>query len=251
MSIFILQKLREFTQHAVNFLLPYRCVLCNNAASNQFNLCSMCLSIMPWLEHCCVICANPFKSFGLLQKELNPTQICGQCLKQNPLFQKTTCLFLYEKPASVLVTQLKFQHHLLLANSLGKLLEKKLKALYQNQLPNLLMPVPLHPKRLRQRGFNQALEIARPLSRLCKIPLDKKSLIRVRSTLAQSEIKAKQRSRNVKNAFECRTDLQNSHILLIDDVITTGHTVHECCKALIKAGAGKVDVCAVARTKLF
>lgn len=244
MSI-ILQKLGHLTRQCVDILLPSRCVLCNGSVCNPFNLCSFCLSVMPWLEHCCDYCANP-----LPEDKTSKIRICGQCLKQAPLFQKTTGLFVYEKPASVLIIQLKFHHRLLLGDKLGKLLERKLRPLYQNSLPDLLMPVPLHPKRLRQRGFNQALEIAKPIGRLCNIPIDKKSLIRTRPTRAQSEIPAKERRSNVKNAFQCNAELQNLHILLIDDVITTGHTIHECCKALKKAGAKQIDVCAVARTNL-
>lgn len=242
MSI-ILPKLANFTQQCVNLLLPACCCLCGNSAIQPFNLCTQCLSIMPWLNHCCAYCANPMPAI-----ESEVTQICGRCLKQRPLFENTNCLFLYEKPASVLIMQLKFQHRLLLANSFGNLLKNKLKPIIQNKRPDLLIPVPLHPKRLRERGFNQALEIAKPVSHCYNIPIDKTSLIRTRSTLAQSEIPAKQRYRNVKNAFQCNSNLKNLHILLIDDVITTGNTIHECCKALKKADALKIDVCAVART---
>lgn len=239
----ILQKLANFTQRCVNILLPSCCYLCGTPTCHSLNLCSLCLSVMPWLKHCCSYCANPMPAM-----DNDGIRICGQCLKQPPLFEKTSCLFLYEKPASILITQLKFQHRLLLANSLGNLLKNKLNPMLQNNQPDLLIPVPLHPMRLRQRGFNQALEIARPVSHFYNIPIDKTSLIRTRSTLAQSEIPAKQRYSNVKNAFQCNRKLKNLHVLLIDDVITTGNTIHECCKALKNAEALKIDVCAVART---
>ncbi len=250
-------KLKYLTKHCFDLLLPPRCIVCNGAFKSnvlilnsfqhtnnyQLHICSYCVDIMPWLKSCCSICSNP-----LPETTTSKNEVCGQCLKHPPRFQNSTCLFIYKKPTSILITQLKFHHRLILAYHFGYLLAAKLKEHYAVHFPDILIPVPLHPQRLRQRGFNQALEIAKTIRRQLHISIDKTNLIRTRATRPQSEIPAKQRRSNMKNAFVCNSNLKNLHVLLIDDVITTGHTIDACCVALQKAGVKQIDVCAIART---
>ena len=114
--------------------------------------------------------------------------------------------------------------------------------------PGALIPVPLHRSRLRQRGFNQATELAAPLARRFKLPLLPHSLKRIRATVAQSELNARLRTSNVRNAFAVTGTELPSHVALVDDVITTGSTIYECARILQRAGVKRVDVWALART---
>jgi ComF family protein len=116
-------------------------------------------------------------------------------------------------------------------------------------MPELIIPVPLHPARQRERGYNQALELARPLSRELSIPVDAKSCVRVQATAPQAGLEGKARRRNVRGAFRVSLAPPANHVALLDDVVTTGSTVAELAKVLLKAGVGRVDVWAVARTE--
>lgn len=122
-------------------------------------------------------------------------------------------------------------------------------------MPQIIIPIPLHPRRLRQRGFNQALEIAKPIAKKFHVPLDTAHCQRVRYTEAQTQIPAEHRGSNVKNAFVvdkkffCGENSNISHVAIMDDVVTTGHTVNELSRALRKAGVKTIDVWCCARTR--
>jgi ComF family protein len=161
---------------------------------------------------------------------------------------------LYERPAYLppitkLIMELKFHHKLVNAEILGQLMAQTLQKrwYYNKSLPDVIIPVPLHTQRLQERGFNQALEIARPISDRLQIPLDTLSCQRARHTTAQATLVAEQRHQNVKNAFVIHQDFTGRTIALLDDVITTGQTVAELSKTLKKAGAKRIDIWAIAR----
>jgi ComF family protein len=116
------------------------------------------------------------------------------------------------------------------------------------ELPDVIMPVPLHPSRLRERGFNQALELAKPIGREFDIPIDTKSCKRIKATATQSTLDKKIRIKNMRGAFEIVQPLDCKHLVLIDDVVTTGTTVNELAKILKANGVQRVDVWALART---
>lgn len=119
---------------------------------------------------------------------------------------------------------------------------------YQDKpLPDLILPVPLHRLRLRERGFNQALEIARPITKRLRIPIDKHSLQRIRHTRPQTGLKAPEREVNLKNAFKTIRDFSGKHIALLDDVVTTSSTINACSQALMDAGAKQIDIWCCAR----
>jgi len=200
------------------------------------------------IGHICLLCHES------TQKKL---ALCNDCEKtlpftekiQNPDFNKTIILFDYLFPVDKLITRLKFQHHLINASLFGQLLSNKISQLYHNQdMPSLLIPVPLHIKRLRERGFNQALEIAKPISKQLKIPIDKKSCYRIRHTAAQSGLSQQDRLKNLKNAFDMKKPLTTKHIALIDDVMTTGQTLKELANLLRKNGVETIDVWCCAKT---
>ncbi|MEW8195950.1 MAG: phosphoribosyltransferase family protein [Candidatus Thiodiazotropha sp.] len=117
-----------------------------------------------------------------------------------------------------------------------------------DERPDVLVPVPLHPLRLRKRGFNQSVEITRVVARQCRLPFDWRLCRRTKETKTQSELNEEERRRNISNAFQVCADVKGTHLALVDDVITTGATVTELSRMLKKAGAKRVDVWAIART---
>lgn len=144
-----------------------------------------------------------------------------------------------------LLTGLKFRADYKNARLLGLLLAEHLQKTAEK--PDCILPVPLHKARYRQRGFNQAIEIARTVSKELHIPLDLNTCLRHRDTPHQTELSAKQRRKNLKNAFSIIKPIQARHIAILDDVMTTGTTVHELAAVLKKAGVSRVDVWVCAR----
>jgi ComF family protein len=125
---------------------------------------------------------------------------------------------------------------------------KRMKKVYQTlSLPRVIIPVPLHAKRLKERGFNQALELSKPISRALKIPIDHWSCTRVLPTLPQTNLSRSQRKKNVRHVFKVATTLHAHHVCLVDDVLTTGYTALSLSKALFKAGVQSIDVWCCAR----
>jgi len=224
----------------MDYLLPPLCLLCGQLANSSHALCLKCQQELPILPHCCEQCAQ-FLPFAAAK--------CGLCLQQPPLFSRTFALFPYESPIDKWITQLKFHHQLLYASVFGNWMKEQIeKHWYRNQaLPDLIIPIPLHRERLCARGFNQALEIARPISRHLKIPIDYQSVTRHKATLAQSGLTAAERKLNITNAFTSSTNYQGLKIALLDDVITTAATVRECAKKLQENGAAHIDLWCVAR----
>ena len=237
--------LRIAKKELIDRILPYTCILCSEETKRTVDLCLDCEKNLSWLGHVCIHCAASLP--------LETNAMCGACLKKPFPFYKTCIPFSYTGAIRKLISGLKFQQRLLYATILGNLLAEQIKLRYQNEhLPNLIIPVPLHTKRLRGRGFNQVMEIARPINKKLKISIDYKSCLRVRNTLAQSELPAGQRRTNVKNAFalQKQKNLLNQHIALLDDVMTTGHTLTELSRILYDAGVKRIDVWCCARTYL-
>jgi ComF family protein len=173
------------------------------------------------------------------------SSICGQCLKQFPPFSKVITFGVYEGVLAEAINQLKFHGVRRLSKPLGTLLSTV-------SLPAVdgIIPVPLHMRSLRERGFNQSLLIARTLSRTLDIPLFMDMLVKKKETPPQIGLSAKKRIVNVKHAFAVRGDVKGRSILLVDDVMTTGATVRECSHELINAGAREVFVVAIARSRI-
>ncbi|MDD5248829.1 MAG: ComF family protein [Rhodocyclaceae bacterium] len=216
----------------MSVLLPQDCLLCG-AASGATLLCPACTAALPPLATPrCPVCALPAPG----------GERCGACLKAAPDFDATVAVWRYAFPLDKLVQALKFEHRLALAGFFAS-------ALCAGPQPagDLLMPVPLAPARLKERGFNQAVEIARPLARKLGIALSLDDCRRTLETAPQTSLPWKERRRNVKNAFECRTDLTGKSIVVIDDVMTTGATLGEFARTLKRHGAVKVTNWVVAR----
>ena len=227
------QTLSDALQGIANHLLPGSCLLCA-AASAANLLCPACIADLPRLPAAlCPQCAD----------ETTLGERCGACLKDPPAFTRTIAPFRYEFPVDRLIHALKYGHQLALAAWLGHQLAERLVATDHD----LLLPLPLHPLRLRTRGFNQSLEIARTMSKALALPLATNGLIRVRATPPQAELPLKERSRNVRGAFEGTGDLAGKRILLVDDVMTTGSTLREAARILELHGAGEITVAVAAR----
>jgi len=193
----------------------------------------------------CFCCAIPLD---------NHERLCGSCITEPPAFQHTWVACNYEVPLDQLVLSLKFGHQLAVAPSLaGTLADSVLSAPEPDQpLPDFLIPVPLSRERLAQRGFNQALEIARPLARQLFLPLYPRLLSRVRDTTAQSLLHPDQRRKNILHAFVpddgYEDKIRDRHVGVVDDVMTTGSTLHEIAACLKRHGARRVSNLVFART---
>ncbi len=220
------------------WLFPARCVLCDAPGHNGIDLCFQCYTDLPRISPACHGCGLPIKK--------DEQSICGQCLQTPRPYQHTISPYYYQPPIIHLITHFKFHHRLVMARVFAYLLEKHI-IITEHDKPEVIIPVPLHPHRLRERGYNQSLEIARLLGKKLNIPLDYKLCQRTRHTPPQSGLNAKTRQHNVKNAFGLSDTCQYKHVAIIDDVITTGHTVTELAKLLRKNGVEKIDVWSVAR----
>jgi len=176
---------------------------------------------------------------------ISALQLCGRCLKNPPSFDETYAPFLYDEAMRFLIARLKFNQHYKHARLLGTLLANYLAE--TAELAECIIPVPLHRKRYRERGFNQSIEIARHLSKQLSIPFDSNSCIRYKDTTHQTELPAKQRRKNIRNAFSVIKPIAYRHIAIVDDVMTTGATVEALAKTLKQHGAERVDVWVCAR----
>ncbi len=191
----------------------------------------------------CRQCANPLADVATL---------CGRCLRQRPAYDATITAFDYAAPVDQLLLQLKFGARLALAPLFAQLLYDAVQRQPGWQRPQLLCPVPLGPARLAERGFNQALEIARPLARLLQLPLQPRLAQRVRDTRAQSGVAPQERQANLAHAFAIAPEhgalLHACHVGIVDDVMSSGHTVNALAAACKSAGAARVSIFVVART---
>jgi ComF family protein len=223
-------------------LLPGHCLLCGDWQDADEGLCRACHASLPWLENACRQCGVPLSGEARVQ-------ICGQCLRHPPSFQRTVSVFYYQPPVDFLVQRFKFSGKLNVGRLLGGIMAQHLAQRSAPQV-DLLMPVPLHARRLRERGFNQAVELARPIARHLQVPLDTHSCRRTRPTAPQSGLPAEQRNSNVNNAFQLSGTFDGMHVALIDDVLTTGSTAAEIARLLLAQGASQVSVWTCARTAM-
>jgi ComF family protein len=203
------------------------CFLCRGAAREV--LCEECRAELPAnASPCCPRCAA-----GSPQGAT-----CGRCLSSPPAYDATVAAFSYAFPVDVLIHALKFRGELALAPYLGKILFQQAKAM------DLVVPVPLSAARLRERGYNQSVEIARALGR----PLETALCTRTRDTPEQAALPLAERRRNVKGAFACARRLEGKSVAVVDDVMTTGATLEELAATLKAAGAARVENWVLART---
>ena len=217
-------------------LFPPTCLVCSEPGVADRDACPACLASLPWLESACRRCALPLPAMETADA------LCGACRQGTSPLQRVQAAFLYAAPVDGLLRRFKFHHDLAAGRLLSQLMAERLAEVDR---PQALVPVPLHVSRLRQRGYDQTLELARPLARRLGLPLVT-GLRRVRATAAQSELDAAKRRRNLRNAFVAAGPLP-SHVALVDDVMTTGATLQAAARALHRAGVERVDAWVCAR----
>lgn len=222
-----------------DLLFPPRCHLCGDSSAQATQLCLPCTAELPWLAETCTRCAQPVTA-------LPPGGQCGGCQRRPPAFDRTTALFHYQPPADYLLKRLKFGNELAVAPLLAGLLAERIDQ-RMDALPGLLVPVPLHRSRLRERGFNQATELARILGKRLHIPVAHHLCWRRRPTEPQSRLPPAARRLNLRNAFDVSGTPDNGHLAIVDDVMITGHTANELARVLKRAGAEQVEVWVIAR----
>ncbi|MDO8314671.1 MAG: ComF family protein [Rugosibacter sp.] len=216
-------------------LLPRDCLLCG-AASNDAVLCPDCNDHLPSLTtQRCPQCALPTPS----------AERCGACLKQAPYFDATNAIWQYDFPIDRMIQSLKYSRRLASADFFSAKLARLAVPLVTS--PDFILAVPLSAQRLKQRGFNQSIEIARPLARQLGVPLELKNIHRQRDTTPQTSLPWKERAKNIRHAFECRIDLTGKTVLVVDDVMTTGATLNELARTLKAYGAVRVENYVLAR----
>ncbi len=172
--------------------------------------------------------------------------ICGECQKHPPAYDSTRAVFRYASPVDRLIQHLKYHGRLELSRVLGGYLAEHMLTL-GDSLPDVMVPVPLHVSRLRERGYNQSLELARFVTKQLRVPLDWQGTQRVRPTAPQMELPRDQRRKNVRGAFTASRVFAGQRVAIVDDVMTSGHTVNTLAESLLQSGAREVRVWVVAR----
>jgi len=225
-----------YASRLLDRVLASRCLVCSERGGNGIDLCGFCWQSLPWLTSACLRCALPL-GIG--------SDLCGDCLRRPPPQAATVAGFVYRAPLDRLLPRAKFHGDLAGLRLLSSLMAERLLGAAR---PDALVPIPLHRSRLRRRGYDQALELARPLARRLGLPLRDDVLGRVRATAAQSRLDAGARRRNLRGAFTVRSGVPlPAHVALVDDVMTTGATARSAATALLRAGARRVDVWVCAR----
>jgi len=216
---------------------PPTCVVCGGRGQPPaFDLCAGCESDLPLNQECCDRCALPIAG-----------TVCGACLLRPPHFDRALVPYRYDFPIDRLIQAHKYGAALEMGRVLGTLLARAVSRRTSATLPALLIPVPLHPARQRERGFNQATEVARQLRRQLGIAIDPGACVRTRATHDQTQLSARLRRHNMAGAFALRCPLSASHVALVDDVMTTGSTAGELARVLKLAGVQTVEVWSIAR----
>ncbi len=230
----ILPALRQNVAQLYSNLTATHCLLCGEIGEND-SLCVDCINELPKLGKSCPRCASP----------LSHSLLCGRCLHQPPQQNSSFSLFEYKSPIDRLIADFKYNDKLFLSRFFAVQMAAKLKT---RPLPQLLIPIPLHPRRLRERGYNQSLELAKQLSKQLSIPVCSKSVIRIKDSQPQTSLPYKERAKNIQRAFKVVNTMLPTHIALIDDVLTTGHTANSAAKIIRQAGVNNIEVWTIART---
>jgi len=234
-------------QFAIEQMLPAQCLLCH-LTSNQTLICQYCHDFLTVPRSCCLHC-------GLA---LSKTQdYCGDCLKQKHQFTQLHAVANYQAPYPALIKKFKYTKQLIFGELLADLLLASIQSnILSTQLSMIdyLLPVPLHNNKLYQRGFNQAQLLSEKLSKNLNIPILSNTVTRTKETMAQEALSLSKRKKNLRQAFEIsdikKHRIQNQHIIIIDDVVTTGATVNSLSKTLLQAGAKQIDIWCICRTSL-
>jgi ComF family protein len=238
-----LSHIPDISRALLDWLLPSRCALCRHTGDAA--ICAHCRArYLAATPARCPQCA--------LLLPVGASGHCGACLRAPPAFDAAVAACDYAAPADGLIQALKFHGELALAPCFARLLRDAVERAGLPSLPSLLLPVPLGPRRLRERGFNQALEIARPLGRMLGVQAEARLAVRVRDTAAQARLALDEREANMRRAFAMTpagaVRVRGLHVGLVDDVLTTGSTLDALAALLKRYGAAQVTALVVART---
>lgn len=229
----------KIIQNTLNWLMPVSCIRCGKPDTLPFNpCCEKCYPQLPFHPASCHQCGQ------ILNANLD---ICGQCLVSPPAYDACFCPFEYEQPIDQLIRQFKYHGRPELAKLLAQILSKEIRD-NAIEIPDLLIPVPLHISRLRSRGFNQSLLLCQELGKILDIDTQPKALIKKRKTLPQAELDVKLRNKNLRGSFELKQAIRYKSVAIVDDVITTGSTVSEIAKVLKRNGVDYVQAWGIAHT---
>ncbi|MFH1076516.1 MAG: ComF family protein [Pseudomonadota bacterium] len=243
--------LRQALIACLDLILPPCCFACGKALVSNFAeqqeapfLCPKCYALIQRIGHPqCSCCGTPFISpYGV-------DHVCGECITITKHFDKARSFGVYEGALLEAIHAFKYGGHARWARPLNRLLFQTFESNWANNDIDLISPVPLHIKRLKKRGFNQAALLFLPWAKKIKIQYDLQLLSRRSNTLPQTGLSKKERMKNIHGVFQIRPNalIEGKNILLVDDVYTTGATVNECARVLKKEGAGKVDILTLAR----
>ncbi len=226
-------------------MIVQSCLLCARAVQRRLALCRDCEEELPWqppgCRHCGITQAGNREFVGSL---------CSDCAASPPAFDSCHALFEYCSPVQELIGGFKYRARFAAGRVLGALLAQAVARHYEAREAGDLVPVPLHPGRLRQRGFNQSLLLAREVAGLCALRLDSSSCSRMHSSAAQRGLSAGERADNIRGAFAVQFSAERAvprHMIIIDDVVTTTATANELATSLRYAGVRRIDVWALAR----
>ena len=236
----------QFFNAFLDFFFPPRCLICEKDIINAQSqgICEPCLSSIRYISSpVCLKCGIPFNSV------MGSDHLCGTCLTSKVYFTKARAVGVYEGVLQEAIHRLKYNKKTLLAKPLGALMMGSHLGSIDFKSYDFLIPVPLHFKRLRERGFNQALFLARYIGKRYGIPIDYMSLKRIKWESPQINLSKEERERNVKGVFSLSNEsgFRDKSILLVDDVYTSGATVNECARVLTKAETFRVDVLTLCR----
>jgi ComF family protein len=236
-----------------DWLFPPRCRACGTwiQGADAAYFCSICRAGIQLVRHpLCSICGRPFPDAS------GDDHPCAACITRAPYFNRARAWACYPReelegpPLRKVVQRFKYGRKISLGKPLGRLMALACEDFLRECRADLIVPVPLHPKRLRWRGFNQSVLLGRHVSRVYAIPMDPFVLVRCRETAPQTELTEQERRRNVRGAFAVSAERAplDRRILLVDDVYTSGATVNECSRVLRRGGAAAVYVLTLART---
>ena len=236
--------LKQFSFRVLDFFLPRLCLFCGGvvAAEAKAAVCTDCEGKIEWVES--PVCSCCGLVFPTREGEDRP---CGPCQTDPPPFARARAAAVYEGPVSTAIKRFKFERQMAYLPVLQHWLQQP-RGRELVEEADLLIPVPLHPRRLQYRGFNQALLLARAFP---EAKVGRETLARVRYTVPQIGLNPKERRDNVHRAFAVPRpgEVKGKNVLLVDDLFTTGATVRECARVLRRAGARRVEVLTVARVK--
>lgn len=233
--------MQKFLSGLANLLFPPKCAICGTGTERD-GFCDQCLAQVSFISSpMCPQCGLPYPV------EEGVDHLCSECIKGGQHFSIARSVGIYKDNILELVHRFKYGGKLSAGRLLGSLMADRAADYFAISGYDVIIPVPLHRQRLRQRGFNQSLLLAREIAGKFDMPVDFESLKRTRDTGPQASLGGSERRGNVRNAFEALDPVRGKKVLLIDDVLTTGSTVRECARALIDKGAMDVAVYTAAR----